>query len=139
MSQIVLNNVRSGFYADSVSLMRLSRAIAERPGIVEAALMMGTPANKEIMSGAGLLNEIGIAAASNDLIIAVKADAGDAAQAALDEAAAQLSKARGASEGELDAIPSTRTLRAALRSLPNASLALVSVPGEFAIAEARKA
>ncbi len=45
MSATIVNEVRSGFYLDSVALMRLSREIAGLPGVVEAALMMGTPAN----------------------------------------------------------------------------------------------
>ena len=53
MSATVLNEVRPGFYLDSVALMRLSREIAGLAGVIEAALMMATPANKQIMADAG--------------------------------------------------------------------------------------
>jgi hypothetical protein len=56
VSTFVLNEVRKGFYLDSVALMRLSREIAAAPGIIEAALMMGTPSNTAIMRDAGLLD-----------------------------------------------------------------------------------
>ena len=55
----VINRVRRAFYLDSVALMRLSREISERSGVEEAALMIGTPSNKEILDEAGLLRATG--------------------------------------------------------------------------------
>ena len=64
---VIRNEVRNGFYLDSVALMRISRAIAALPGVEEAGLMIGTPANKEILREAGLLGEVGEQAGSGDL------------------------------------------------------------------------
>jgi FdrA protein len=137
MSAVVLNEVRKGFYLDSVALMRLSRQIAGTAGVEEAALMMGTPANREILADAGLLAEAGQAAGGGDLVIAIRAATKAAVETALAEAVAQLDRpaARG---GEAEAWR-PRTLRAALKAMPGANLALISVPGDFAAAEARKA
>jgi len=77
---IVLNRVERQSYRDSVALMRISRALGERPGIEEAALMIGTPSNKALMREAGLLAADGEPAGANDLIIALRA--ADAAAAA---------------------------------------------------------
>ncbi|WP_046868475.1 acyl-CoA synthetase FdrA [Microvirga massiliensis] len=137
MSEFVLNEIRKGFYLDSVALMRLSRAIAERPGITEAALMMGTPSNRQILADAGLLAENGASAQGNDLIIGIRAESEGNARDALREALAQLEQPRPAA-GETESWK-PRTLRAALRLMPDANVALISVPGEFAAAEARKA
>ena len=41
----IINRVRRAFYLDSVALMRLSRELSTRPGVEEAALMVGTPSN----------------------------------------------------------------------------------------------
>ena len=79
MSVAVLNEVRRGVYLDSVALMRLSRMIAGLPGVVEAALMMGTPSNKKIMQNAGILTQAGADAQGNDLVIAIKAKDNEAA------------------------------------------------------------
>ncbi|MGY9019727.1 MAG: hypothetical protein ACKVHX_09700 [Alphaproteobacteria bacterium] len=49
-----LNKVFHGFYKDSVALMRLSRDLAAMDGVNEAALMMGSPSNKQILKDAGL-------------------------------------------------------------------------------------
>jgi len=137
MSAVVINEVRKGFYLDSVALMRLSRTIAGMEGVGEAALMMGSPSNREILADAGLLAEEGEAASGGDLIIGIRALTEDAARAALSEAVEQLDKpaARGG-DGEAWR---PRTLRSALGAMPDANLALISVPGEYAVAEARKA
>src|SRR4029077_18600887 len=63
-------------------------------------------------------------------------DAG-AAERALIEARRLLD--RPSTLGGAAAADAPRTLRAALRELPEANLALISVPGDFAVAEARKA
>ncbi len=133
----VFNRVRRAFFLDSVALMRLSRTLSELPGVEEAALMIGTTANKRILAEAGLLATEGREAGANDLVIALGARSRDAGKAALGEAELLLDE------------PSTRpgpgeawqpkTLAAAADSLPEASLALISVPGAFAAAEARKA
>jgi len=41
--------IRHGFYLDSVALMRISRAVSDLPGVAEAALMIGTEANKGLL------------------------------------------------------------------------------------------
>ncbi len=137
MTGTVINRVRSGFYMDSVALMRFSRLIVELDGVEDAALMMGTPANRDIMENAGLLSAEGAVAEPGDLVIAVRA----ASQTACDDALAEIDRlleqpARPAGGG---AIWAPRTLRAAVQANSAANLALISVPGDFAAAEARKA
>ncbi len=137
MSGLVINEVRRGFYLDSVALMRLSRGIAERDGVEEAALMMGTPANKRIMDDAGLLTATGQAAEGGDLVIGIRADSHARAKEVLQEALSELDKPAGHGGAAVQWRP--RTTRAALKQAPDSNLALISVPGDFAAAEARKA
>ncbi|MDA9976274.1 hypothetical protein N9F34_05670 [Alphaproteobacteria bacterium] len=59
MSSVIINEARDGLYIDSVALMRFSRTIAALEGVEEAVLMMGTPANRQIMAGARLLDTKG--------------------------------------------------------------------------------
>jgi FdrA protein len=134
MSAPIVNRVRHGFYLDSVALMRYSRTLAERDGVEEAALMMGTPANRQIMADAGLLDATGENAEGGDLVIAVR---GTAAEAAADEAEHLLdSPAQARGDGEAWR---PRSIRAAVKAHPRSNLALISVPGDFAAAEARQA
>jgi FdrA protein len=128
--------VRHGFYLDSVALMRLSQVISVMPGVRSAALMIGTPSNRRVLQDAGLLAEA-VEAGPNDLIIAIDAESDAAAAAALEEANALLDQPQAAAGTAGTRRP--RTIDAAATALAGANLALVSVPGEFAAAEARKA
>jgi len=134
---VILNEVRRATYLDSIVLMRISRQIAALPGVEEAGLIIGTPANKEILRDANILGPHGSAADAGDLIIALRTIDARAADAALAEARRLIDQP--SALGESAAIESSRTLRAAMQRLPEANLALISVPGDFAIAEARKA
>lgn len=134
---LVANRVRKGFYLDSVALMRLSQSLSALPGVASAALMIGTPSNIRIMDDAGLLDETGRKAGPNDLVVAVKAADPASAEAALKEADEMLARPNVAKRGGGERRP--RSLDAALASLGGGNLALISVPGAFAAAEARKA
>ncbi|MDH3691617.1 MAG: acyl-CoA synthetase FdrA [Gammaproteobacteria bacterium] len=137
MSATILNEVRPGFYLDSVALMRVSRSLADLEGVDEAALMMGTPANKQILADANILAIEGEEAGTGDLVIAVRAESPNRAQFALIEARRLLQQPSASGRGGATWRP--RSLRSALELAPAANLALISVPGDFAAAEARKA
>ena len=117
-----VNRVRRGFYADSVALMRIARELSK--GGVEASLMIGTPSNKALLKDSGLLTREGESARPDDLIIAVK---GKQAEDALVLAGQLLLCGVKSNESEIP------------KSLADPNLVLISVPGEFAAAEARKA
>src|SRR5712691_11291944 len=134
---VILNEVRRASYFDSIVLMRISRQIAQLPGVEEAALMLGTPANKDILRDAAILGPDGQKAEPGDLILALRAKDGAAADAALAEAKRLLDAPR--DSAVRSAVHAVRSLRTGVRELPTANLALISVPGHFATAEARKA
>jgi succinyl-CoA synthetase alpha subunit len=133
----VLNEVRHATYLDSIVLMRMSREIAALPGVEEAGLMLGTPANKEILRDAGILDATGEGAGAGDLILALRATDEAAGRAAL--AAARRLLDQPPATGAAEMPEAVRTVRAALQEMPDANLALISVPGHFAASEARKA
>ncbi|MEM7041397.1 MAG: acyl-CoA synthetase FdrA [Pseudomonadota bacterium] len=134
---VVINAVKPSFYMDSVALMRCSRDLAALDGVEEAALMMGTPANQQIMTDAGLLSAAGDSAAAGDLVIGIRAADGASADRALQVAESFLEQP--ASRGGVVDTWQPKTLRAGLKAMPDANLALISVPGDYAAAEARKA
>jgi FdrA protein len=134
---VIANEVRRATYFDSIVLMRISRQIAGMAGVQEAGLMLGTPANKDILREAGVLGPDGEAAEPGDLILAVRATDAAAGAAAMAEAKRLLDAPR--EEAASSGLIAVRTLRSAVRELPDANLALISVPGHFAVAEARKA
>jgi len=131
------NFVWKSAYYDSVTLMRLTRDLEAVPGVRRAATMMGTPQNRALLKDAGLLGADGEAASPNDLLIAVAAD--DEASARAAEAAVRAALTARPSPGDRRTAARPRSLDSALRVLPDATLALISVPGLYAGAEARKA
>lgn len=134
---VVVNRVREGFYLDSVALMRLSQEIGAIGGVETASLMIGTQSNRDLLADAGLMAPEAEAAGPNDLIMAVRAESSEAAQAALDEAEVRLK--RRDSGGGTGETWNPRTFDTALAALPDANIALISVPGAFAAREARVA
>ena len=134
---VVINQVRTGVFLDSVVLMRISRELADFEGIEEVALMIGTPSNLTILESAGLLGELGRQAGGGDLVLAVRAR--DAAAAELAATEAERALERPSRTGSRTETWQPRTLRSACLAMADANLALVSVPGDFAAAEARKA
>ena len=124
--------VRAGSYHDSVVLMQLQRALAGLPGVMDAGVVMATPANRELLAAGGL--EVG-EAGPDDLLVSVKAESEAAAAEALSRVDALL-KVRGAeSMGEFR----SRSLASALKQLPEARWVSISIPGRYAAAVAEEA
>lgn len=122
--------LRRGAYADSVTLLQVSRDVAALPGVSRAQVAMATPLNLEVLAGMGFDVP---PSTPNDLVVALEADDVDAALTAVDAALSS----RRPSSGEAQAVP-PRTTRSALRA-DHADLVLVSVPGPSAAVEAMDA
>ena len=132
--------LRRGLYRDSVTLMRLAAALGARPGVARASAVMATPANLRMLAEHGVPAG-GTEAGPNDLLIAVEGEDADVLARALDEAAALLEggDAPAPSVAGAAAPPRPRSLAEARDALPEATLALISCPGQYAAAEAMKA
>jgi FdrA protein len=125
--------VKTSQYFDSVSLMNIAREVRALAGVEDAALVMGTDANKGLLRQVvSALSAEALAAAPTDLILMVKGEAG-----VLDDALALAEKLLThrptAASGETHR---PRTLRSALRSQPASNLTVISVAGAYAAAEA---
>ena len=129
--------VRRNVYIDSVSLLQVSADVLGLPGVEDAALVMATELNRQVLRDSGLLIGEAQVAGANDLVIAVRAADDDAAAEALATAERLLSQRRSSQDQRAEMHP--RSLRAAHRADPDARLAVISVPGAFAAGEARQA
>ena len=118
--------------------MRVAALVEKVAGVSRAALMMGTPANRELLSGAGLLDAAGKAAGPNDLVVAVAAEDRSAGDRALAEAARLLDE-QATLIGPSSDKPVPRSIAEAVGELAHANLAIISTPGAYATAEALKA
>jgi FdrA protein len=133
-----LTAVRRHAYVDSVTLLQITAEVLALPRVENAALVMATELNREVLRDAGLLAGDAAGAGSNDLVIAVRAADGPSATAALEQAAALLTRRRSTATG-LAATSLPRSLRSAHRLESEANLAVISVPGAYAASEARQA
>ena len=127
--------VRKDSYHDSVLLMRVSQGLKGLAGVEDAVVAMGTPLNRELLGSQGYSGPALAAATANDLVIAVKGAAD--AMAAVEAELERLLKAQRTPDAEAEARPAS--LAAAVASHPEANLVLISVPGEHAAREARRA
>jgi FdrA protein len=132
--------IQANLYQDSVALMRVAQRVLALPGVVNATLQMGNPANKEILQEAGLLTPQVQGAGPADIMVVVQARtaaAADAAQALCRSQLAGDMEAGSPQPGaDVAAIPQ-RSLAAGAKAGMN--LAQISVPGVYAAAEALKA
>jgi FdrA protein len=115
-------------YVDSVRLMQVAQGLRAHDGVRACEVLMGTPANLEALAALGA----DCRAAPTDVVIAV-----DGPAAALDAAERELSAS--APEPTAAAAARVHTLPAAARQLAGANVAVISVPGEYAVLEAHRA
>jgi len=115
--------------------MQLQKALLGRPEVIDAGVVMGTEANKQILQQSGLWLPEVQPARPEDLIIAVRAENQTAAEAALAQVDTLL--ARRAVVADFEYRP--RSLDSAIQMLPQAQWVLVSVPGRYAAGVARDA
>lgn len=127
--------IRPGAYYDSVVLMQLQRSLAGLPGVLDAGVVMGTAANKELLAHSDLLPPEAEVAGADDLIIVVKAEEEADAETALAQVDKLLARRRSAVEQEYR----PRSIESAAQMLPEARWVLVSVPGRYAAGVARQA
>ena len=130
-------SLRSGVYADSVRLMQASRDVGAREGVTAVLVAMATPLNLELAAGMGLAPDDG--ASPDQLLVAIEAVDDDALAAAVAAVGTALA-ARERAAGPAQAVP-LRTVGAGLAALEGdgPALAVVSVPGPYAVAEAADA
>ena len=129
--------VLPSLYRDSVVLMQLSGTLNALPHVQQAAVMMGTPHNQELLREAGLLTSEGETAGANDLLVCVQAEHEEVATSALQHARQLCLQHQVPRDNTGETAP--RTLLTALRRMPDANLAFISVPGQYASREARRA
>lgn len=124
-------------YQDSINLMLLTNTINDLDGVTMSQIMMGTDANKDILNNTGLLTPEAEAASPNDMMIVVDSEDEQIMEEvlpAIDTFLADLS-----AKGDDKEKPAAASWQEALTALPDANVALFSIPGEYGAAEMEKA
>jgi succinyl-CoA synthetase alpha subunit len=126
--------VRKNEYYDSVFLMRIAKTLNDEPGVQQSAVVMATDANKQLLAEIGIRGSGLDQAGPNDLVMAVLS----AEQAVVERLLSTVDQ-RLASVGGQAKPSSYHTLEEAATANPEANLVVISVPGEYAARETRKA
>ena len=127
--------LRPGAYADSVTLLQVSRTVQGLDGVLAAQVAMATALNVEVLTEMGF--EVPPEATTNDMVVALRLADADTLTAALAGVDLALRDAGRRDDGPTEVAP-PRTTASALRRAPDA-VVLVSVPGPSALVEAMDA
>ncbi len=128
--------IKPSEYHDSVTLMLVARELTKMAGVSDAAVVMGTEANKTLLQDAGMLTTQAQAATPNDLVIAVKVEDGAPGDPLAEVEKLLNQKAAPTSGGDTFR---PKTIRSALKLHPEANVAIISVAGRYAADEAWEA
>jgi FdrA protein len=128
--------VYPGTYRDSLLLLSATRAMEDGPGVSWAAAVMATPAAVEDLTGRGFPPGDLAGADANALVLAVRADGDGTAALELGRAVVF---AETTSPREEPGRAAPRTVGEAAARLPEANVAVVSVPGPYAAIAAHSA
>ncbi len=126
--------IRKNQYYDSVFLMSVNARMLKVEGVQQTAVLMGSPANKQLLVDIGIQGPDIDAAQPNDLIVAVIADSMIIVNQVLDNLDVWLNAIQ-----EKAPVSQLHTLQDGIAVKSNANLVVISIPGEYADREARKA
>ncbi len=129
--------IEKNSYYDSVTLMSLSGNIKNEDGVVQAVVSMATDMNKDLLKNIGLLTEDAKNASENDLIIAIEAQTDEAAEQVILKVKEQLDSKKESNKNSEEKIASSSA--EAFKIMEDANLAVISVRGDYAAREAKKA
>jgi len=129
--------IKKDTYYDSIFLMNISAELQKTQGVKQVVLLMGTDMNKTVLEELNLENEKTYQATPNDLIIVIEAEQ----EYSIEKAMSKLNSITSKSITELKSVENIHydSLDIALEELSDVNLAFISVPGQFAANEAKKA
>lgn len=133
-SKVVIEN---NAYHDSVTLMSLSSKINSFEGVEQAVVSMATQMNKDLLENINLLTDEAQEATGNDLIIAVIANTDERLEEVIELIHDELTSKKAKKGKGKD--QTVKTVNSALNAMPDANMAIISVPAEYAAREARQA
>lgn len=135
---MIKTTVMPNCYMDSILILSVSRELMKLPGVHKAVAVMATDMNKTVVGEFGGLTASAANAGPNDLIVSLDCEDENiikAAESRVRELASGNSKASDSPAAEVE----YRTVSSAKEAMPEANLCIISLPGEYAAAEAAAA
>lgn len=130
--------IKKGTYQDSVTLMLLTSRLAEAEGVKKVSIMMATEANKGVFAQSGLVTPELLEAGANDMAIVADIESEEVITA-LSQAADDFFKAQAIADSAPSEYSHVKSWESAKAAMPDANLAVISIPGIYAAAEANRA
>ncbi len=127
-------DVRKNSYYDSVTLMLISKDIKTMEGVKEVLVGMGTELNLELVENLGLGSPGLSDVSANDFFIAADVDSNEVMEAVILKVDELLTQKKVESGSDYQPV----TLEAAVEMMPDANMAVVSIPGQYAEEEVSK-
>lgn len=128
--------IKANTYLDSITLMSMSNEANQIENVKQAMIGMGTNMNKEVIRNVGMSTTEVEEAKTSDLMIVIETENESDLDTALSEVE-QLFAKKDKKKSESDTV--YHTIHEAASDFNNPNLAIISVSGEFAAREARKA
>ena len=125
--------IKQNSYQDSINLMLLTNEVSTLNGVKKSQVMMGTDANKDIFRSADLYTDEVDKATPNDMVIVVDTDDQAVVDQVIEKADQFLTDL--SVKKESDSVTNVSNWKEALAALPNANMALFSIPGIYAADE----
>jgi FdrA protein len=134
---VIKGIINKGKYYDSVTLMTAAKKLGELDGIIDSAVIMATKENKAILRVSGLFMAEFDSTGDTDMLVAIKAESEKIAGEAIGSVAGILDGLKKGGDNSREFNP--KSIQKALVNIPDANIALISVAGKYAGAEAMKA
>ncbi len=131
----IVTIIKKDTYFDSVTLMSLSTKANKIEGVKQVAILMGTEKNKETLKNVGLYTKESSNANPGDVMILVESELEECSEI-IEKVEEILIKKE---KPELNKETKFSSINGAMKKFSDRSLAIISVPGQYAFREAKKA
>lgn len=128
--------IKPNTYLDSITLMSISNEANQIEHVKQAMIGMGTDMNKEVIRNVGMISKEVEEAKTSDLMIVIETEKESDIDTAMTEVE-QLFTKKDKKKSEKESV--YHSIHEAATDLDHPNLAIISVAGEFAAREARKA
>lgn len=132
---VVKYDIRKNTYYDSVTLMIISREVKKIDGVYEALVGMGTDLNKELANNLGIYSKEIESIGVNDFFVSILGDEYIDIKDIMKNVDDLLTKNKKSSSSAYR----PATIKSAIKQEPDSNLVIISVPGEYAYEESKKA
>lgn len=129
--------IKENSYKDSIVLMLLTNEVSNIEGVKRASIMMATSANKDIFNQSGLLTSEVENAKADDIAIVMEVADESVESLVLETIDAFLDQS--ARKNNIQSHSNVKNWQTALEIMPDANLAVLSIPGIYAYDEANTA